>query len=121
MAQALTDQSEHAFEMTNEHFAGNKVDTFPMRNAIVKYLMGIHGIRDTYFDYSRVNKIMHKEHKAYTKKIMCDPKNISATDFQDLKMLTPEERCHVCIIVMETKKRVELLYFTKALSQLINF
>ena len=31
-----------------------------MRNAIVKYLMGIHGIRDTYFNYGNVNKVMHQ-------------------------------------------------------------
>jgi len=108
--------------MTEERFAGEKVETtFPFRNAIVKYLMGIHGIRDAYFDYSAVNKKIAQQHKAYAKKIMCDPKANSAADFAHIKMLTPEERAHICIIVMETKKRTELLFFTKALSQLINF
>lgn len=107
--------------MTNDHYGENKVDTYPMRNAIIKYLMGIHGIKDTYFNYCNINKIMHVHHKIFIKKLMCDPNNVEFGDFRNLTMLTPEERCHVCILVMETKKRVELLFFTKALSHLINF
>ena len=61
VAEALTAQSEYAFEMTNDHYGGNQVDsTYPMRNAIVKYLMHIHGIRDTYFNYCNMNKVMHQ-------------------------------------------------------------
>ena len=122
MAEALTAQTEYALEMTCLHFGNQEVEsTWPMRNSIVKYLMGIHGVRDSYFNYCAINKVLHKQHKSFTKKIMCDPNNITHNDFRDLCMLMPEERCHICILVMETKKQVELLFFTKALSQLINF
>lgn len=61
MAEALTAQTEFAFEMTCLHFGNQEVEsTFPMRNSIVKYLMGIHGVRDSYFNYCSVNKVLHK-------------------------------------------------------------
>lgn len=105
--------------MTNNCYGNEQVDTLPMRTAMVKYLMGIHGIVDKYFNYNKINAYLHREYKAYAKKIMCDPQSVTVADFSEMKSLTPEERCHVCIIAMETKKRVELIYVTKVLSQLL--
>lgn len=51
---------------------------------------------------------------------MCCPQQITYNDFKELKQLLPEERAHISVIVMETKKRVELIYFTKVLSLLVN-
>jgi hypothetical protein len=45
---------------------------------------------------------------------------ITYNDFKELKQLLPEERAHISVIVMETKKRVEIIYFTKLLSLLVN-
>jgi len=50
--------------------------------------------------------------------MITDPASVSKEDLPET-LLTPEERCHVAIIVMETKKRIELIYFTQALSRLI--
>ena len=67
-------QSEFAFEMTNNHYGNQPVEsTFPMRNALVKYLMHIHGIVDKYYAYENINVFLHREFKALAKKIMCDP------------------------------------------------
>ena len=52
------------------------------------------------------------------KKMITDPGSVTAQNF-DMTSLSPEERCHVAIIVMETKRRIELLYLTKVLSDLI--
>ena len=52
----------------------------------------------------------------YIKKMMCEPQNITLKETLDLTKLQPEEMAHISIIVMETKRRVELIYFTKALS-----
>jgi hypothetical protein len=38
--------------------------------------------------------------------MMCDPQNITESDFKELTMLLPEERAHISVLVMETKKRV---------------
>jgi len=51
---------------------------------------------------------------------MCDPKNVTHKDFEELTKLLPEERAHVSIIVMETKRRIELIYLTKIMSQFVN-
>ena len=91
-----------------------------MRNAMIKYLMGRHGILDSYFNYGKINTYLEKPHKSYIKKIMCDPSNVMVDDFAELNRLTAEERCHVCILVMETKKRVELIYLSRMLSQLVH-
>ena len=71
-------QSKFAFEMTNYHFGSEQVDsTLSLRVAIVKYLMSIHGIVDKYFNYSNINQYLHRQYKAYAKKIMCDPESVS--------------------------------------------
>ena len=120
-AKLLTQQSEYAFEMTNFTFGNESVEsTFNFRNAIVKYLMHIHGVMDTYYRQEKVNKVLQQEHKLYFKKIMCSPDLVVLEDFIKLTRLTPEEKCHICILIMETKIRVELIYLTKALGQLLH-
>jgi len=102
--------------MTNGCYGSEHVQsTLPMRNAIVKYLMSIHGLIDRYFNYDKINTYLDREFKACAKKIMTDPETLRMEDF-GMTSLSPEERCHVAIIVMETKKRVELIYVTKTLS-----
>jgi len=60
--------------------------------------------------------VLQQPHKVYIKKMMCDPENVTANDFKNLTILSAEERCHISILVMETKKRVELIYLTKIMS-----
>ena len=116
----LNKLSEFAFEMTNCQYGSEPVEsTFPMRDAIAKYCMRIHGLVDKYFNYENINTYLHRDFKAYAKKVMCDPRNVGYEDFAEMSILSPEERCHLCILVMEAKKRVELIYFTKILSELI--
>ena len=57
--------------------------------------------------------ISYTQHKVYIKKMMCDPESVSVNDFKELTILIAEERCHMSILVLETKKRVELIYLTK--------
>lgn len=102
--------------MTKGCFGSEVVDTGPFRTAIQMYLMGIFGIKDDAVMYSRINKVLQQPHKVYIKKMMCEPQTITLKETQDLTKLQPEELAHISIIVMETKRRVELIYFTKALS-----
>ena len=82
--------------------------------------MGIYGIKDDAVRYSEINKVLHYLHKVYIKKMMCEPQKITYNDIKELKQLLPEERAHISVLVMETKKRVELIYFTKVLSLFAN-
>ena len=52
----------------------------------------------------------------YIKKTMVDPNAITIKDFKELTKLLPEERAHISLLVMETKKRVQLIYLTKVMS-----
>jgi hypothetical protein len=52
--------------------------------------------------------------------MMCEPSNITKNDFKELTKLRLEDRAHISLLVMETKKRVELIYFTKIMSLLLN-
>ena len=108
--------------MTDNKFGSDKMEmgTFNFRNAIVKYLMHIHGLHDTYFKQEKVNTYMDKVHKVYVKKAMCAPDLLTKVDFDGMQRLTPEQKCHMCLLVMETKIRVELIYVTKALGQLLH-
>jgi hypothetical protein len=51
--------------------------------------------------------------------MMCDPYNTTRDDFKDLTKLKPEERAHIGLLVMETRRRVELIYVTKIMSLFI--
>lgn len=84
------------------------------------YLMGISGIRDDAVEYKNINKVLQYQHKVYIKKMMCEPQNITIKDFKDLTKLLPEERAHISLMVMETKKRVGLIYLTKIMSLFVN-
>ncbi len=44
--------------------------------------------------------------------MISDPESIKIDDLLVTKQLLPEELCHIAIIVMETKKRIELIYVT---------
>lgn len=66
---------DFALHMTKRSFAnyGENVDTADFRNAIVFYLLEIHGIKDESFKYKKINDLFCKEEKIYIKKIMCSP------------------------------------------------
>ena len=51
------------------------------------YLMGIHGIRDDCVQYTKINRVLHFYHKVFIKKIMCEPQNVTAKDFEELTKL----------------------------------
>lgn len=115
-ADCLNNEAIYGFQMTKNTFGQNEVDTAYFRLAIHNYLQYIFGLKDDACDYNKINKVLQYPHKVYIKRMMCEPHNLTADDFKDLTQLLPEERAHIGILVMETKKRVELLYLTKVMS-----
>ena len=49
--------------------------------------------------------------------MITNPVTVEREDF-DMTSLSPEEKCHVAVLIMETKRRIELLMFTKTLINL---
>jgi hypothetical protein len=103
----ISGQFEMAFTMTKKTFAykEHSVDTSDFRLAIVYYLKEIHGIRDETFKYKKINDLFEIWQKVYIKKLMCKPQDVSIEDYRKFsEMLYDSEKCHVCILAMETKK-----------------
>ena len=47
---------------------------------------------------------------------MCNPQDIKHEDYTEFsEHFYDSEKCHVCILAMETKRQVSLLYLAKAL------
>ena len=80
--------------------------------------MMIMGLRDDSF--KTVNTYIHQYHKSVIKKMLCDPMKISRDDFNHFTTLRPEELVHIALLVMETKKRVELIYLSQIMTQCTN-
>lgn len=108
--------------MTRRSFANKetRVDTTDFRNAIIFYLKEIHGIRDETFKYKKINELFKIDQKKYIKKVMCTPDQVTQEDYLKFsEILYDSEKCHVCILAMETKKQVSLTYLAKALSEYV--
>ena len=123
LTEALHRQMDYAFTMTKNTYGAKlkNIDTMMFRHSISVYLQQIHGIRDDQYDYSKINKWLLQIQKSYIKNAGCLQKKVSFEDFINLSgQLESSEKCHVCILIMETKKKIELLYLSKAVNQFLN-
>ena len=104
---------------------GNKekdIDTSLFRQSIAVYLKHIHGLRDDSFQYAHVNRNLTVKQKVYIKKVGCAPQTVTYEDYYEVspQYLSSGEKCHICVIVMETKSEIELTYLSRAISQYLN-
>ena len=114
---------DYALKMTKKTYgtSAQNIDTTYFRQSMSIYLMNIHGVRDDQFNYANINKVLLIPHKQYIKKIGCYPQKVILQEYQNLSnLLSPSEKCHVCIIIMETKKQIELLFLSKAINMYLN-
>lgn len=114
-----------AFIMTRRSYANKKdsCDTTLFRESIVQYMKLIHGMRDDTFSKKRakINELFDMGQKTYLKNLICHPQEINFESYsQFVQMLYDSEKCHVCILALETKKQIGFTYLAKALSQYIS-
>lgn len=64
-------------------------------------------------DSKQLNIIIGKERKVFIKKVMCTPQEVVESDAQNL---SAEERAHIAVLVLECRKRIELMYTAMALN-----
>ncbi|CDW78780.1 sestrin-1 isoform 2 [Stylonychia lemnae] len=122
LIELMQNQIDYAMKMTKNTY-GNaaNLNTNDFRQSISVYLMLIHGIRDDQFNYTKINKTLLIHHKRFIKKIGCQPNQVTQSEYDELStLLSTSEKCHICILIMETKKQIELLWLTKAVNQCIN-
>lgn len=101
--------------MTKAKYGEVEADTNQFRQAIMNYVLSVYGVLNDCWDTRLNNQILHRDLKSWIKKIACYPNELTASDVPRT-LLTAEERCHICILIMETKRRLELLYFAQAMS-----
>lgn len=64
-----------------------------------------------------MNKLLKVPLKTFIKKVGVAPHTVTVSDYNEMStMLSASERCHVCIIIMETKKLIELTFLAKAVN-----
>ena len=52
-----------------------------------------------------MNDLLEIWQKVYIKKLMCQPQDVNKEDYRQFsEWLYDSEKCHVCILAMETKK-----------------
>jgi hypothetical protein len=77
----------------------------------------IMGLRDDSFRTSRINETIKFYEKSFIKKMLCNPMQISRDDFNHFETMRPQDLVHTALLVMETKKRVELIYLSQIMTQ----
>jgi sestrin len=56
--------------------------------------------------------------QVFIKKVVCSPNELTQMDYIKMSdILDDSERCHICIIAMEAKKQLELIYLAKAIKE----
>ncbi|MFO0116442.1 MAG: hypothetical protein ACK521_02080 [bacterium] len=106
--------------MTKAMYGFQESDTTELRTAIINYILVTHGVVNDCYNTAKVNKILHRDLKTWIKKIACHPNEAIASDVPRT-LLTAEEMCHICILIMETKRRLELLLFAQAMNQHLGY
>uniref|UniRef100_A0A7S1THV5 Uncharacterized protein n=1 Tax=Compsopogon caeruleus TaxID=31354 RepID=A0A7S1THV5_9RHOD len=121
LARVLDDQFE-LIQCLTDGCIGNTagVDTSPFREAIWKYAQRLNGIEHDDYNYARINKLLQRPLKVLVKKVVCNPETISQGDFERMGLqLRTEERVHIILLAMESRKQCALLYGLNALARLM--
>ena len=122
LAESQNSVMTYALNMTKMTFGTQEeVDTSIFRKSIQIYLQNIHGLKDESFPYKHVNSTMTLMMKTFIKKQACKPQSVTIEDYSQMSSMFSEgEKLHVCLIVMETKKQIELTFLTKVINQYLN-
>eukprot|EP00727_Mastigamoeba_balamuthi_P006207 m51a1_g2205 hypothetical protein (518) ;mRNA; r:173825-175672 len=111
-ASILDDLFSHIQKLTYKTFAKHSnIETDRFRRAIWHYVQRIHGVCHDDYDYHEVNVFLNIPLKHYVKKVVCYPQQINRRDFANFGIdLRPDEKLHVCLLAVESRKQAALLY-----------
>jgi hypothetical protein len=107
-ADSVHKESEHAFQMHKPEGLSHE-----FAQAVQNYIFKIHGLIDDTVDSKQLNIVIGKERKVFIKKVMCTPQVVVESDAESL---SSEERAHIAVLVLECRKRIELMYTAMALN-----
>ncbi|XP_062510233.1 sestrin-1-like [Corticium candelabrum] len=94
------------------------VDTSRFRCAVWNYIHCIKGIYHDDYHYAEVNKLLNIPIKKYIKLVTCYPERVTVTDFRGfMNILSPSEKVHLNLLLLEARLQAELLYVLRAIMQ----
>lgn len=85
--------------------------------AVWNYIHCMLGIRYDDYDYGEVSQLLGRELKLFIKTVACFPNASKTPPPLPWGALTPAERVHVNLLVMEARLQAELLYALRAITQ----
>lgn len=92
------------------------VDTFKFRLAVWNYVFSLYGVTDQEFLFAEVEELVQGSLREWVKLLACFPQRASARRYNAFMDLQHSEKVHVCLLVMEARFMVEILYGLRALS-----
>nr|CAG8561844.1 5382_t:CDS:2 [Entrophospora candida] len=114
----LDDEFQEAKEL-NDYYSlfqsytqqNNDLDVAPLRQAIWYYVQRLYGLSKDDYDYSDIRNLLNSKFKMFLKKVCCTPENLTINDWRNVGFqLRSEEKCHVNLIAIESRKQSELIY-----------
>jgi sestrin len=116
-ARVLDEEFDFIYEMTGNYIYNEQgVDTGPFRRAIWNYAHFLYGIVSDAYNYQKVNVLLNMNIKSFIKKVVCNPLCVTYRDFHQIGyILRPEEKVHVALLALESRRRASLLYALHAI------
>jgi len=114
----LDDEFQEAKEL-NDYYSlfqsytqqNNDLDVAPLRQAIWYYVQRLYGLSKDDYDYSDIRNLLNSKFKMFLKKVCCTPESLTINDWRNVGFqLRSEEKCHVNLIAIESRKQSELIY-----------
>lgn len=98
------------------------ISTSPIRRAINNYIESLFGYYHEDYNYENITKLldMKIKHTRYIKKITCYPKKLNNEDLKEMsKIFTREEVVHIILLAALVKSRIQLIYLSKAVNDVM--
>ena len=93
------------------------MDTAPYRNAVWFYVGKLYGVVNDEYDYRNVNVFLAPKTKNFIKLTACRPGVVGYRDFLHSSGLSLEEKAHVALLTIESRKQAALLFGLRAIER----
>mmetsp|Transcript_17217 Transcript_17217/g.48458 ORF Transcript_17217/g.48458 Transcript_17217/m.48458 type:complete len:220 (+) Transcript_17217:3-662(+) len=122
-AEVLEEEFTYTKSLTyNTFYDSENICTVPFRGAIWHYVHRIQGVFHDDYEYREVNEYLGRDLKEFVKDVVCRPETISPARWLQYWALSglnfrPEEKCHICLLAVESRKQAILLFGISALME----
>jgi sestrin len=122
----INDEIKYIFELTSNSSELKKINSSLnskyVKEAIIRYIEKLYGYYHEDYKYKNITKLLcdNVNYTKYLKKFVCYPKDVSLSDFCEMNSIfLHEEIMHIILLIVNVKMRVQLIYFSKAIDELM--